>query len=165
MQYKGYCAVLDLRLTVCAGAYMSFFVCCTVYVCLAVSLTEFLTLFTFPLCLHTHPQTHRMLQRSTVHSSVRCFKSSMDTRPLSVWTGQGITTPCLTVIGYREVSDRNMAHPANLCFCLLSDKDQRQHTIICRCWTCHCGVRLVCCPFLCSNTYSILTNTEMHMPK
>lgn len=47
-------------------------------------------------------------------SSVRCFKSSTDTIPLNVWTGQGITTPCLTVTGYREVSDRNIAHPLDL---------------------------------------------------
>lgn len=89
--------------------------CCVVYVCIAVSPTDFLKLL-FPLCLHIHPQTHRMLQRSTVLSSVRCFKSSMDTRPLSVWTGQGTTTPCLTVIGYREVSDINIAHLSDLIF-------------------------------------------------
>lgn len=93
---------------------MSLFVCYTVHVCLAVSPADFLTL-PYTLFLQIHPQTHRMLQRSTVLLSVRCFKSSMDTRPLSVWTGQGITTPCLTVIGYREVSDRNIAHSVNLC--------------------------------------------------
>lgn len=52
--------------------------------------------------------THRMLQRSTAPSSVRCFRSSMDIRPSSVSTGRDITTPCLTAIGCRGVSDTQL---------------------------------------------------------
>lgn len=47
----------------------------------------------------------RMLQRSTVPSSVRCSRSFMATRPSNVLTGRAFTTPCRTAIGCKGVSN------------------------------------------------------------
>lgn len=52
----------------------------------------------------------RMLQRSTVPSSVRCSRSFTAIRPSNVLTGRAFTTPCRTAIGWKGVS--------NLLYCI-----------------------------------------------